>query len=640
MSKVICLFLLLLSANAYGLPFKIVPKEGTQLPTSLALGSTATAYYTIYNNTSAQRNNNFVKYLPPNVTQVTAGGTYPDTCGATFNLAPGASCTLQLSISGSVNANDSNPKHHLFVCFPEGRTCAGTYFPLNVKTMADYVTWINGLRKPEYKVVQGNAYLMTNTACPLFVSIFDSCFGQNPAAPYIIPQPPIEDSYVDPYYATPLNTPGPQGETNIIYRLSDQDALVTIISYPPQAAFLGYQSYVFSRETSYYANITPPRARTVSPDPSRYEIFGSLGNDVNNVIVQNQYGFSPWNSVIAVYITTSNTVLANTLIANAQSQGISLNSIFVEPVGSNVITGNGSLADDMITLMRYAIPESTSDANTWTDALSRNVLVYKVSNDTLKTLRFGSPQYTPHTVNTAETTFSPSISNALQQLAALLQTYLNTMQSPFVSEYQPLEATTTVNNAGVPEEGLVGSYCIEYGTNCEGDDQDTSTYAFLLLNTLGPEETAFVVGVNHNVPNLDNTRYVSIGLYDAETSSGIASSSQTNPNAVGFDSGSLTGSAQAVLTALGIVIPPEDIELTTNLSNLYVAAIARDINNPTIAAASAYCIDLMGTSLIPLGEPISITERSYIVPGTTTGGNVDYMLYPLVVAASHDFNAP
>jgi len=95
--------------------------------------------------------------------------------------------------------------------------------------MGLYSSWLKSLG-PNYKVVQGSIFLVTNSECPLFVSIFDSCFGNNPAAPYIMPQPPIEDSYVDPYYATALNTPGPHGQTtNIAYRLSDQDALVTIV---------------------------------------------------------------------------------------------------------------------------------------------------------------------------------------------------------------------------------------------------------------------------------------------------------------------------------------------------------------------------------------------------------------------------
>ena len=41
-----------------------------------------------------------------------------------------------------------------------------------------------------------------------------------------------------------------------------------------------------------------------------------------------------------MYITTSNQDLANALITNAKANGINPNSIFVEPVGSNVITGN------------------------------------------------------------------------------------------------------------------------------------------------------------------------------------------------------------------------------------------------------------------------------------------------------------
>jgi hypothetical protein len=152
-----------------------------------------------------------------------------------------------------------------------------------------YSSWLKNLGS-KYRVVQGNVFLMTDADCELFISIFHSCFGNNPAAPYIIPQPPVEKSYVDPYYATALNTPGPHGQTtNIIYRLTDQDALVAIVSYPPKAAYLGYVSYVFTGDSSEYAGITPPpTTRTPSPDPNRYDIFGSIGNDVNDVVVQNQ----------------------------------------------------------------------------------------------------------------------------------------------------------------------------------------------------------------------------------------------------------------------------------------------------------------------------------------------------------------
>jgi hypothetical protein len=117
-------------STAYAAPFTINP-IGT-LPTSIANGQSLSAYYTVTNKTLTQRNNNFVKHLPPNVTQVTTNAGQANLCGSTFNLAPGGSCTLQLAVTGPVNGNDTTPQNHLFVCFPGGKTCGGTAFGLNV----------------------------------------------------------------------------------------------------------------------------------------------------------------------------------------------------------------------------------------------------------------------------------------------------------------------------------------------------------------------------------------------------------------------------------------------------------------------------------------------------------------------------
>lgn len=117
----------------HALPFNIFPKSETTLPTQVPTGGKAYAYYTVLNNTSSARPGNFVKRLPLNVTQVTSGGTYTDTCGTTFDLPAKGSCTLQLAITGDVQASDPNPDRHLFVCFPGGVSCAGTSFPLNVR---------------------------------------------------------------------------------------------------------------------------------------------------------------------------------------------------------------------------------------------------------------------------------------------------------------------------------------------------------------------------------------------------------------------------------------------------------------------------------------------------------------------------
>jgi hypothetical protein len=339
-----------------------------------------------------------------------------------------------------------------------------------------------------------------------------------------------------------------------------------------------------------------------------------------------------------MYITTPNQHLAHALMANARRHGINPNSIFVEPIGSNVLTGNDASADDLFTLMRYAVPESPTAAAEWQNALSSNVLVYKVTKTDTAISRFGANHYTARVSNTDET----GLTTALQQLAAVLQTYLADTQTPRdTAASQQTEATVEDDANGMPTAGLVGSACIASGVNCLGDNQDTSTYATLLNSVLllGPEETAFIAGVNHSAESVNNNHYLSVDINNASNLSGVASASQTNPTAVGFDSGFLTGSAQQVLTALEITIPPEDTALTENISQLYVTFIARNCQNATIAAAHAYCIDLMGRSLIPLEDPISIIERSYVVPGTTTGGNPAKMVYPYIIAATHTFIA-
>jgi hypothetical protein len=506
------------------------------------------------------------------------------------------------------------------------------------QSIDDYAHWITNL-KSTYKVAQGNAYLLKNSDCPLFVSIFGHCFGENRSTTYILPQPPINHTYVDPYYATDLKTPGPDDSTtNIIYRLSDSDALVTIVSYPPKAAYLGYQSYVFSRNKNHYSRVAPAYPRTKSPNPERYEIFGSIGNDVNNVVVQNQYGVEPWNGSVVMYITTSNSSLARSLIRKAQSYGFSKDSIFVEPIGSNVITGSGRSADDLTTLIRYAIPKSNSEAKKWFEDISKNVLVYKVTNTGLSMDRFGENAYTTHSINYNETHFLPNLRTALNQLAKLLQTYLEDMQSSTTLAKNTI-TTTKINTEGVPYKGGIGSYGIQYGLLCAGDNH-TDTLTTITLRTLGPKETVFIAGVNHSIPSLNNSSYLSLDIYNSRNVSGVASSSQTNPKAVGFDKGNLTGSAKAVLKALGIIIPPSCVELQQEIDCLYVSALTRDISNSTIAPASKYCIDLKGNSLIPTGYPITITERSCIVPNTTTGANVNYMLQPIIIASVRNFMGP
>lgn len=114
------------SMTSFALPFNITP-QGI-LPSTVPLGGSVNAAYTVTNNTLSMRFNNFVKWFPPNVIQVLEP-TDPTVCPSFFNLGPNGSinqsCTLKLKISGAVNRDDPDPHHHLFACFPGGKTCAG-----------------------------------------------------------------------------------------------------------------------------------------------------------------------------------------------------------------------------------------------------------------------------------------------------------------------------------------------------------------------------------------------------------------------------------------------------------------------------------------------------------------------------------
>lgn len=118
--------LLLLSGLCYaGTPLSISVASGTTLPTQVPVGGVVNAFYTVQNNTVSVRSNNFVKWLPVNVTQVTNDSRY---CGATFTLQPvnsaNSSCTLKLAINGATSPGPT-PSSNLLVCFPGGKICGG-----------------------------------------------------------------------------------------------------------------------------------------------------------------------------------------------------------------------------------------------------------------------------------------------------------------------------------------------------------------------------------------------------------------------------------------------------------------------------------------------------------------------------------
>lgn len=493
----------------------------------------------------------------------------------------------------------------------------GVAIPIDAPTtdVGAWESWVRKLIYAGYAVDQGTVSVVDNAACQQFIAVFGSCFGNNAAAPYIVPVLPIDDTAVDPSYGGSFLTFGETGSpSNMFYRLSDRDAIVSIVLPPPKAAYLGYQGYVFSRSTSEYTGSAS--GKTTSPNPLRYELFSSIGNDLNSVILEKGVG-SFWGGKPIVYVSASNSTVANNIKANAVANGLDSARIFIEPIGANVLTGSTLAADDLITLMRYALPQDSAASTQWLGSLRSNIRVYRVSSNAAIS-RYPTPVYTLKT-GTSEAAYA----TPLDELSSLLSTWLTAHQSSGLTTTINMSVSAHVDATGKPV-GLVGGDCIAAGTSCLGDNQDTDSYRSGVIGKLTGNNVAIVAGVNHTVTN--NASYISVAVYNAQTLTGVASVSQTNPVAVGFSSGVMTGSAEAVLRSLGLYDSAASSALKAALPSLYVEFVAR-----TCTAVPTYCIALGNPTSLPAAVPIFLTQRAYVRPGSTTGGNPDIMQTPRVI---------
>lgn len=199
--------LFLIAPLIHALPFDITPTQ--DLPKEIVTEGSEAAYYTIKNNTNRTLTDNYIKYLPPNVTQIT---DYTGYCGETFDLTPsgtpGDSCTLYLVVDGPVDSSDPNPHHHLFAC-SGGYSCAGTNYPLNVQT----------INQPPLLTVGGGYTLKTsqNEFFPLVAQSNDGGVEWN----YIIDAnyPKLPDNFNRLYVLslTQVSNKGPVGVVSTIY---------------------------------------------------------------------------------------------------------------------------------------------------------------------------------------------------------------------------------------------------------------------------------------------------------------------------------------------------------------------------------------------------------------------------------------
>ena len=170
---------------------------------------------------------------------------------------------------------------------------------------------MHDLKKQGFEVSRGYFKLWTIDDCAYTVDRMGLCYGNNPAAPYVVfAVPPWPEEFVD----LDSNVWGPSHRGyNDVYRLDPREAIVILGQLPPPGSYFSEQTWLFTRQGTYdptrYQDIAesvpfllPLLFAEVPDNPQRMQLFASLSNPNNNVVIERQSG-AAFNQVRYFIIT-------------------------------------------------------------------------------------------------------------------------------------------------------------------------------------------------------------------------------------------------------------------------------------------------------------------------------------------------
>ncbi|MFO7533486.1 MAG: hypothetical protein R6W93_13580 [Candidatus Limnocylindrales bacterium] len=207
-----------------------------------------------------------------------------------------------------------------------------------------------------FEVSQGYSVLYTQQDCyDNTYPVLKNCFQANPAAPYVLPVVKSwPDEYVDPASVNAFVATEPG--YSVTYRLDEREAIVIYGEMPPPARYMGLQTFAFSQagtweleayeqwattpdlpfDLQYLFSSIPPD----DPDPDRIITLSSLGDVVNNAVMERQSGY-PFGEM-RYFITTPSASTDQAIREELQAQGVP--TITSSPSGSPARTNSAPSA--------------------------------------------------------------------------------------------------------------------------------------------------------------------------------------------------------------------------------------------------------------------------------------------------------
>jgi hypothetical protein len=477
----------------------------------------------------------------------------------------------------------------------------------------------NGLEQQGFEVARGYFKLYTNDDCPLSWDALHTCMGNNPAAPYVLPLVPAwPDEWVDSALSGAVGTTveGYEGT----FRLAEREAIVIAGVLPPPARYFGLQTYVFTREGTYNMDspqygivqrnvpyLLPLFFTTVPNNAARIELFATVSNSNNNVVIERQSG-AAWNQVRYFVITPDKSMDAAVRSALG-SAGVAARDIFTEPIPGNLKLGLDASADDFLMLMRYAMPvdggASGRPSDRWRHELPLVVMRVRDARTGTQPLPYPAASLDPKT--------------AVDERG--LQVDLDILAENVKAKWGQSEANVSKFVDLQSQLFLVGPICAnpKVGENCLGDTQDNAvrmSQGRLHLDPLTedqPEQVYAVVGALGT--ETGSATYVGLGLNDSLKQLGIGnvSDDQLKNSARGY------GLGMPVAKTFFVYYFTRDCTGLEELTGGYCFSIPTELLPPCRGADDLTC------------QLLVFSLRNYIVPGTQRGPDSAKLLGPEVI---------
>ena len=460
-------------------------------------------------------------------------------------------------------------------------------------------------------------------------SQYYGCYFQNPNEPYgLMLFPPHPDEEIDKYYGFPIS----DGNLTGTWKMNPGDVIVLLGRTPPECEYFSFSNYLYSRYIPPYwkpeyskgiINLNCPSG----DESDRCEYFASIDDSLNLDRGLNLNNESKFNTSFAIIFSQSfegtNYALRG-LIESGVPENLISNYSFP---GKELFLGIGYENDTFINVMRTAYYKNNTEAENYFSEVPYRVLRMEYNGDTVKL-------YDRKSLKNRETKFNDASKSgeSLKDMKKTIVEVSNNIIKNITNLDKNWYVQVSTTDSGAPDNGFE---CIDSGEVCLADCRDTlypfssriykeeeickdfNIKCYGLMNgllTLDNSDVLFVIGVNHALTNMST--YSSMSIYDANYLWGV---NEISNHQMENTSWNYTYNMNL------------DEKQKKILPYIYVYEIRRNCMNISNCLEVPYSPTLDNKAVVPLSDPIVITERMYNNPITHVGPYLPDVILPTII---------